>query len=277
MPLLPGVDVGAVRAGAGGAAARDDAFLPALAVRRRQAVRLLDRRQLPRGVRHPRVQRHPLQPRVAAQRAHVRHAKGDACGRAHPQGAAERALHGQHRRQARLGPRARLRADDVDDAAAGDARRLRGRHRRDQHGAPLHRARLQVRARRHHHRLAWQGGALPCANGPRSSLECGPARAGGNKAELPSCEAAGMSPPPLSCRLAARQVDEVGFDKANPERVLVRIDKKYFRPTEVELLIGDPTKAKAKLGWVPTTKMEDLCEEMVRADIALVEKGDMTS
>jgi len=86
-----------------------------------------------------------------------------------------------------------------------------------------------------------------------------------------------MSPPPLSCRLAARQVDEVGFDKANPERVLVRIDKKYFRPTEVELLIGDPTKAKAKLGWVPTTKMEDLCEEMVRADIALVEKGDMTS
>jgi len=72
-------------------------------------------------------------------------------------------------------------------------------------------------------------------------------------------------------------VDEVGFDKANPERVLVRIDKKYFRPTEVELLIGDPTKAKAKLGWVPTTKMEDLCEEMVRADIALVEKGDMTS
>jgi len=72
-------------------------------------------------------------------------------------------------------------------------------------------------------------------------------------------------------------VEEVGFDKADPERVLVQIDPKYFRPTEVELLIGDPAKAKAKLGWVPTTKMEDLCAEMVRSDIALVEKGDLTS
>jgi len=72
-------------------------------------------------------------------------------------------------------------------------------------------------------------------------------------------------------------VDEVGFDKADPERILVQIDPKYFRPTEVELLIGDPSKAKAKLGWVPTTKMEDLCAEMVRSDIKLVEKGDMTS
>jgi len=72
-------------------------------------------------------------------------------------------------------------------------------------------------------------------------------------------------------------VDEVGFDKANPSRVLVKIDPKYFRPTEVELLIGDPTKAKNKLGWVPETSMEDLCSEMVRSDIALVEKGDFTS
>jgi len=72
-------------------------------------------------------------------------------------------------------------------------------------------------------------------------------------------------------------VDEMGYDSANPERVLVRIDPKYFRPTEVELLIGDPSKAKEQLGWVPTTKMEDLCKEMVLADIALVEKGDFTS
>ena len=46
-------------------------------------------------------------------------------------------------------------------------------------------------------------------------------------------------------------VDEVGYDKANPARELVKIDPKYFRPTEVELLIGDPTKAKQKLGWTP--------------------------
>eukprot|EP00962_Isochrysis_galbana_P026340 scaffold8157_cov141-Isochrysis_galbana.AAC.2 len=72
-------------------------------------------------------------------------------------------------------------------------------------------------------------------------------------------------------------VDEVGVDGARPERVLVRIDPQYFRPTEVELLVGDPSKAKEKLGWVPTIAMKELCEEMVRADIKLVEKGDLTS
>lgn len=86
-----------------------------------------------------------------------------------------------------------------------------------------------------------------------------------------------MTPPfpPLSFR--SQGVDEVGVDSADPERVLVRIDPKYFRPTEVELLVGDPSKAKEKLGWVPTITMKELCEEMVRADIRLVEKGDLTS
>lgn len=74
-----------------------------------------------------------------------------------------------------------------------------------------------------------------------------------------------------------KDVDEVGFDKAKPERILVKIDPKYFRPTEVELLIGDPTKAKQKLGWVPKIKVEDLCKEMVESDIRLVEKGDNIS
>jgi len=72
-------------------------------------------------------------------------------------------------------------------------------------------------------------------------------------------------------------VDETGVDASNPDRVLVRIDPKYFRPTEVELLIGDPTKAKAKLGWVPKVTMEELCQEMVESDVKLVEKGDLTS
>ena len=71
-------------------------------------------------------------------------------------------------------------------------------------------------------------------------------------------------------------VDEVGYDKKTGV-ARVKIDPKYFRPTEVELLIGDPTKAKEKLGWVPKTTMESLCKEMVAADIKLVEKGDMTS
>merc|ERR1711934_651887 len=71
-------------------------------------------------------------------------------------------------------------------------------------------------------------------------------------------------------------VDEVGYDKATGKE-LVKIDPKYFRPTEVELLIGDPSKAKEKLGWVPKTTMQQLCKEMVQADIKLVEKGDYTS
>ncbi|EOD22153.1 hypothetical protein EMIHUDRAFT_310372 [Emiliania huxleyi CCMP1516] len=72
-------------------------------------------------------------------------------------------------------------------------------------------------------------------------------------------------------------VDEIGVDAADKSRVLVRIDPKYFRPTEVELLIGDPAKAKEKLGWVPKIPMQELCKEMVACDIALVEKGDLTS
>ena len=71
-------------------------------------------------------------------------------------------------------------------------------------------------------------------------------------------------------------VDEVG-SCSKTGKALVKIDPKYFRPTEVELLIGDPTKAKEKLGWVPKTTMTALCKEMVMADIKLVEKGDLTS
>lgn len=50
--------------------------------------------------------------------------------------------------------------------------------------------------------------------------------------------------------------------------VLVAVDPRYFRPTEVDLLLGDPTKAKDKLGWVHTSTMEDLVREMVAADWA---------
>jgi GDPmannose 4,6-dehydratase len=48
--------------------------------------------------------------------------------------------------------------------------------------------------------------------------------------------------------------------------VVVRIDPRYFRPAEVETLLGDPTKAKDKLGWTPTTTLEELVAEMVAAD-----------
>nr|WP_310523170.1 GDP-mannose 4,6-dehydratase [Polymorphobacter sp.] len=54
---------------------------------------------------------------------------------------------------------------------------------------------------------------------------------------------------------------------------LVAIDPRYFRPTEVDLLLGDPTKAKEKLGWVHTSTMEDLVREMVAADLIEAKRG----
>ena len=49
--------------------------------------------------------------------------------------------------------------------------------------------------------------------------------------------------------------------------VIVRIDPRYFRPTEVETLLGDPTKAKEKLGWVPEITVQEMCAEMVASDL----------
>jgi GDPmannose 4,6-dehydratase len=59
---------------------------------------------------------------------------------------------------------------------------------------------------------------------------------------------------------------EVGID-ADSGKTLVRVNPKFYRPAEVELLIGDPTHAKNKLGWEPTTSLEQLCAMMVEADL----------
>jgi GDPmannose 4,6-dehydratase len=50
--------------------------------------------------------------------------------------------------------------------------------------------------------------------------------------------------------------------------VIVRVDPRYFRPAEVETLLGDPTNAKIKLGWVPEITVEEMCAEMVASDLA---------
>jgi GDP-D-mannose dehydratase len=52
-----------------------------------------------------------------------------------------------------------------------------------------------------------------------------------------------------------------------PGDVIVRVDPRYFRPAEVETLLGDPSKAKAKLGWVPEITVEEMCAEMVASDL----------
>lgn len=70
-------------------------------------------------------------------------------------------------------------------------------------------------------------------------------------------------------------VDEIGVDAADPSRVLVRIDPRYFRPTEVDLLLGNPAKAKEKLGWASSTPFDSLVKEMVEADLAIL-RGEMT-
>jgi GDPmannose 4,6-dehydratase len=49
--------------------------------------------------------------------------------------------------------------------------------------------------------------------------------------------------------------------------VIVKVDPRYFRPAEVETLLGDPTKAKQKLGWVPEITVEEMCVEMVQSDL----------
>jgi len=68
-------------------------------------------------------------------------------------------------------------------------------------------------------------------------------------------------------------VKEIGVDASDESRVLVRIDPQYFRPTEVELLLGDPTKAKREFGWSAQTKFEDLVREMVEEDLKMVRGG----
>ena len=64
-------------------------------------------------------------------------------------------------------------------------------------------------------------------------------------------------------------VEERGLDTACG-RVLVEVDPRYFRPTEVDLLIGDPTKANRKLGWHHETKLDELIAEMVREDLKVM-------
>ncbi len=80
----------------------------------------------------------------------------------------------------------------------------------------------------------------------------------------------------IKLRFEGQGVDEVAIidsiegDKApalTPGQIVVRVDPRYFRPTEVETLLGDPSKAKAKLGWTPEITVQQMCAEMVAADL----------
>lgn len=76
----------------------------------------------------------------------------------------------------------------------------------------------------------------------------------------------------IAIEFKGSSTDETAIDTATG-RTVMRINPKYYRPAEVELLIGDPTKAKSKLGWAPSTTLEQLCQMMVEADLRRNESG----
>ena len=75
----------------------------------------------------------------------------------------------------------------------------------------------------------------------------------------------------MRMRWQGKGVDEQGID-AKSGRVMVKIDARYFRPTEVDSLLGDASKAKHKLGWRPTKSFAELVKEMVSADLDLARR-----
>ena len=68
-------------------------------------------------------------------------------------------------------------------------------------------------------------------------------------------------------------VEEKGFDASG--KCIVAVDPRYFRPTEVETLLGDASKAKNKLGWVPKITFDELVSEMVREDLKGAERDEL--
>jgi GDPmannose 4,6-dehydratase len=80
----------------------------------------------------------------------------------------------------------------------------------------------------------------------------------------------------LKIRWEGNVLDEVGIDTIT-NKIVVRVDKKYFRPAEVETLLGDASKAKKKLNWSPKISFKQLVKEMVYEDLKLAKQEDLTS
>jgi GDPmannose 4,6-dehydratase len=80
----------------------------------------------------------------------------------------------------------------------------------------------------------------------------------------------------MNIRWSGHGEEEKGYwSTPEGERLMVAVDPRYFRPTEVETLLGDPTKAKEKLGWTPKTTFEELVAEMVREDLKSAERDEL--
>ena len=77
----------------------------------------------------------------------------------------------------------------------------------------------------------------------------------------------------ISLRWEGEGVNEKGYDERG--RCIVAVDPRYFRPTEVETLLGDPSKAKLTLGWEPKISFDELVTEMVREDLKAAERDEL--
>jgi GDPmannose 4,6-dehydratase len=75
----------------------------------------------------------------------------------------------------------------------------------------------------------------------------------------------------INIQWSGKGIDEKGID-AKTGAIMVEIDPKYFRPAEVELLIGDPSKAMKKLGWKPRVQLPELIKMMVESDLKEAEQ-----
>ena len=76
----------------------------------------------------------------------------------------------------------------------------------------------------------------------------------------------------IQIRWEGQGIDEKGYDPSG--KCIVAVDPRYFRPAEVETLLGDPTKAKEKLGWTPTISFSELVAEMAREDLKVAERDE---
>jgi GDPmannose 4,6-dehydratase len=88
----------------------------------------------------------------------------------------------------------------------------------------------------------------------------------------------------ISIKWKGKGVEEKGFipspaggrgARGEGERCIIKVDPRYFRPTEVETLLGDPSKAKQKLGWTPKITFQELVAEMVREDLKSAERDEL--
>jgi GDPmannose 4,6-dehydratase len=80
----------------------------------------------------------------------------------------------------------------------------------------------------------------------------------------------------MPIRWEGSDANEIGIDKKTG-KTLIRIDPKYYRPTEVEQLLGDATRARTKLGWKPEVTFEQLVEIMVKSDLEKFQRGEIVS